>query len=79
MDGIGLHDLADIAAFEHGQRDALTATVNSGVDAGGGRRIDRGLVNDAGRHMLVPGSFRVEIPDPPFPSDHRVIRFLLDL
>jgi hypothetical protein len=78
--GVGMYDVAEIAAFTHGQRNALTPTTNTPAEKGGPVRVDRVLTNGAGRGLLVPGSFRVEVPPAGWePSDHRVVRFAVDL
>jgi hypothetical protein len=75
-DGIGLIDLAEIAAYNYGEPDALLPTAHPHVDGGSSLRIDRALANPAGADMLVPGSFRVEAADDGFP-DRRIVRFQL--
>jgi endonuclease/exonuclease/phosphatase family metal-dependent hydrolase len=78
--GVGMYDLAELAAFNYGEPHALTPTTNTPPERGGPVRIDRVLTNEAGRERLVPGSFRVEIPHAGRePSDHRVVRFAIDL
>lgn len=78
--GVGIYDLAEIAALTYGEQTALTPTTNTRPEAGGSARIDRALVNEAGRKLLVPGSFRVVVPPRGRePSDHRVVRFAIDL
>jgi hypothetical protein len=77
--GIGMVDLAEIAAYVYGERYALQPTINSWVDGGSGLRIDRALMNPAGRNMLVSDSFFVEIVEhPPSFADHRILRFKLE-
>jgi hypothetical protein len=46
----------------------------------GGQQSNGALVNEEGRSLLVPGSFRVVVPPQGRePSDHRVVRFAIDL
>lgn len=75
-DGIGMVDLAEIAAYTYREPNTLLPTVHPHVDGGSGLRIDRALVNPAGAGMLAPGSFRVETTDAEY-SDHRIVRFQL--
>lgn len=76
--GTGFHDCAEIAAFIYGEPDTFLPTVNIGTDKGGGLQIDHLLLNTAGRDLLVPGSFTIEVPVDTPPSTHRVLRGALD-
>jgi hypothetical protein len=56
----------------------LAATVNTGVDAGGGLLIDWLLVNDKMWPYVDPSSYRVHLPDRAATSDHRLVTAALD-
>jgi len=80
IDGCGFHAVAELAWEDAGRPGPLTATVNRGVDAGGGELIDWILVNDAMKPHVVVDAYQVEVPDTdPHPSDHRLIYAAFDL
>ena len=78
-DGSGLHAIAELA-WHADPAAPITATVNDGVDAGGGLLIDWLLANQRAADGYQPGSYTVHIPPtPPYPSDHRLITATFDL
>lgn len=81
VDGSGFQALAELA-WRAGMpaEDALRATVNDGVDAGGGLLIDWFLANKKMAGFFVPGSYQVHVPDArePMPSDHRLVTATFD-
>lgn len=79
-DGCGFHAIAEMAWREDPSQPILP-TVNQNIDAGGGLLIDWLLVNDAMAPHVVPGTYRVHVPDDgcPYPSDHRLVTATLDL
>ncbi|WP_432838789.1 hypothetical protein [Dactylosporangium sp. CA-092794] len=76
--GIGFHAVAELA-LRAGQppEQAFAPTVNPG---GSSLLIDWLLVNDAMRPHVIPGSYRVHVPDrAPYPSDHRLVTAVIAL
>lgn len=68
------------ALLDHGwwdvgaEADDFTVTVNPWVDGGSGLRIDRIMVSNRTPVRLVPGSYRVHVPEPGTEvSDHRMV------
>lgn len=78
LDGSGFHAVAELA-YRTGTPAgaAFRATVNEGVNAGGGLLIDWLLANNALAGAYVPGSYMVHVPEgearEDFPSDHRAV------
>ena len=82
VDGCGFWATPEIAhATGTPIEEAFRATVNHGVDPGGGQLIDHCLVNRP--HLYVPGSYRIHIPpkrdDGRWDSDHRLGEATFDL
>lgn len=74
-----MYDLAEIAAYEYHEHDALTPTVHPRAD-GSVPRIDLAMANLAGRDCLIPGTFRVDpFLHPAEVMDHTAVRLGLDL
>src|SRR5262249_28122211 len=69
--GIGFFDVAEIAYFDHGEKEALAPTGNL-HDQGGRLRTTFITVNTAGKDLYVPGSFQVG--ETPSYFTHRVVR-----
>lgn len=74
------------ALIQHGWWDAgeladdFTVTVNAGVDGGSGMRIDRIMVSNRTPAKLVPGSYKVHVPDEGTEvSDHRVVSCKIEI
>lgn len=68
------------AFLDHGwwdvgaEADDFTVTVNPWVDGGSGLRIDRIMVSNRTPVRLIPGSYRVHVPEPETEvSDHRMV------
>jgi hypothetical protein len=82
VDGCGFWAIPEIAyATGTPIEEAFRATVNRGIDAGGGQLIDHCLVNRP--HLYVPGTYRIHIPphrdDGRWDSDHRLGEATFDL
>jgi hypothetical protein len=79
VNGRGIVDLAEVAAYRYGKHDALTPTVHP-RDDGTAARKDLIMANQSGADCLVSGTFRVEaFRHPPEVMDHAAIRFSLHL
>ncbi|MFV2008253.1 MULTISPECIES: hypothetical protein [unclassified Micromonospora] len=78
--GCGLHSVAEMA-WRADPTQPIAPTVNPGIDPGGGLLIDWLLANDAMTPHVLPGTYRVHLPDPgqPPPSDHRLVTCSLTL
>jgi hypothetical protein len=76
VEGSGFHAIAELA-YQLGTpaEVAFRATVNDGIDPGGGGLYDWALVNDAIRGCVVKDSYRIAVPPATtrdrLPCDHR--------
>jgi hypothetical protein len=82
VDGCGFWAIPEIAyATGTPVEEAFQATVNRGIDAGGGQIIDHCLLNRP--DLYVPGTYRIDIPphrhDGRWDSDHRLGEATFDL
>ncbi len=80
VDGCGFHAVAEMA-WRLDPSQSLLPTVNENVDAGGGLLIDWILVNEAMKKYVIPGGYKVHIPDDRYrpPSDHRLVTAAVEL
>jgi hypothetical protein len=70
IDGFLDHGWWDVGA----QAKDFTPTVHPVIDGGSGLRIDRIMVSDRAPVTLVPGSYKVHVPEPGTEvSDHRMV------
>lgn len=74
------------AFLEHGWQDAgelagdFTPTVPPAIDGGSGLRIDRIMISKRTPAKLVPGSYKVHVPEPGTEvSDHRMVSCAFDI
>jgi hypothetical protein len=84
VEGAGFHAIAELAhQLGTAAEVAFRATVNDGIDPGGGQLVDWALANDALRERIVKDSYHVDIPTATtrddLSSDHRCVTWAVNL